>query len=308
MRVLAGDPDNSYLIHKLENTQSVGNQMPPGTPLPQTSIDTIRAWITNGAIDDTAPPPPAPVKVTSLSPMPNQNLTAQPTQIVAGFDRALDATSVTTATFTLTGSNGDGVFGDGDDIVINPASVSVPVGNPMAAQMDLSGVVLADDTYRVTLVGTGATVIMDLGANALDGEFGGLFPSGNGVAGGNFIAQFVVATPVVIGPTLDQIQAVVFGPTCASSNCHSGVGAVLPGAMDLTDADASFLALVGVASTQQPAILRVLAGDPDNSYLIQKLENALGITGAQMPFGQAPLDPAVIAEIRQWITDGALRN
>ena len=153
------------------------------------------------------------------------------------------------------------------------------------------------------MLGTGASVIMDLDANALDGEFGGAFLSGNGVPGGDFMAQFSVATPVVIGPTLDQIQTVVFTPTC-TTGCHSG--AVPAGNLDLSNADTSFLQLVGVPSTAQAAILRVAAMDPDNSYLIQKLEGAAG-TGAQMPLGGAPLAPGDIAAIRQWIQDGALR-
>jgi hypothetical protein len=51
---------------------------------------------------------------------------------------------------------------------------------------------------------------------------------------------------------------------------------------------------------------RVAAGDPDNSYLIQKLEGTAA-EGAQMPFGGAPLEQAVIDGIRQWIADGAER-
>jgi len=41
-------------------------------------------------------------------------------------------------------------------------------------------------------------MIMDLDGNALDGEFGSVFPSGNFVAGGDFVAQFTITTPVVM--------------------------------------------------------------------------------------------------------------
>ena len=50
---------------------------------------------------------------------------------------------------------------------------------------------------------------------------------------------------------------------------------------------------------------RVEPGDPDNSYLIRKLEGGPNINGQQMPFGGPPLDQAVIDDIRQWISDGA---
>jgi hypothetical protein len=49
-RVLPGDPDNSYLIQKLEDNQMVGNGMPPGAGLDQAVINDIRLWITNGAL------------------------------------------------------------------------------------------------------------------------------------------------------------------------------------------------------------------------------------------------------------------
>ena len=75
--------------------------------------------------------------------------------------------------------------------------------------------------------------------------------------------------------------------------------------MDLTSADDSFANLVDVDSLQNPTIKRVAPGDPDNSYLIQKLEGTAPM--AQMPFGGTPLDPAIISNIRTWISNGAQR-
>lgn len=52
-RVETGVPDDSYLIHKLEGTQGVGNRMPNGQPpLSAETIAVIRQWIADGA----APP------------------------------------------------------------------------------------------------------------------------------------------------------------------------------------------------------------------------------------------------------------
>ncbi len=76
--------------------------------------------------------------------------------------------------------------------------------------------------------------------------------------------------------------------------------------MDLTDANASFASLVGVTSLDDANFMRVEANDPDNSYLIQKLEGTAS-TGVQMPFGATPLDQATIDNIRTWITNGAER-
>ncbi len=48
--MLPGDPNNSYIIHKLEGTQTVGARMPFGLPpLSQAQIDQVRAWIQAGA-------------------------------------------------------------------------------------------------------------------------------------------------------------------------------------------------------------------------------------------------------------------
>jgi len=301
-RVNAGNPDLSYLITKLESAGASGEQMPPAGALAQADIDVIRQWITDGATDDTVVPPAAPIRVTSLSPAPFAALTAPPTQIVAGFDADLDATTVTTTTFILEASNGDMAFDDGDDIPITPVSVAVSGTNPRSAIMDLTGVALADDTYRISLLGTGGSVIMDQDANALDGEYTGALPSGNGTEGGDFRVQFTITTPIVLGPTLAQIQAVIFTPTCATANCHSG--ALPDGGLNLSDAATSYANLVGQPSSVQAGAIRVIELDPDNSYLIQKLEGAATIDGNQMPQG-APLLQADIDVIRQWITDGA---
>jgi hypothetical protein len=306
LRVAPNDPDNSYLIQKLEGTAAVGAQMPlGGTPLEQAAIDVIRQWISDGAIDDRAPSPD-PIRVASISPVPDEALSAAPTSVVAMFDRELDASTVNANTFLLEASGGDATFGDGNEVQITAAAITTPGTTPMSATFDLTGVTLADDTYRVSLLGSGASVILDIDANALDGEYTGSFPSGDGAEGGDFESTFSLST-AVMAPTLDDIQASVFTVSCATSGCHTGpAGGSLPDGLDLSSADASFANLVGVSSIQQPSLSRVAAGDPDNSYLVQKLEGTAA-TGAQMPRGAAALDPSVIDGIRQWITDGANR-
>ena len=305
LRVAPGDPDNSYLIRKLEGTASVGAQMPlNGAPLEQSTIDIIRQWITDGALDDRTPSPD-PIRVTSLSPVPGSDLDTAPTEIVAMFDRELDVSTVNANTFVLVASGGDGTFGDGNESTITAAAITTsPLNAPMTATFDLTGVALDDDTYRVRLLGDGASMILDIDANALDGEFSGAFPSGDGTQGGDFEATFTLTTAVA-GPTLDELQAAVFEPRC--SGCHSGpTSDDLPSGMDMSSADATFNNLVGVPSIQEPALNRVSAGDPDNSYLVQKLEGTAA-TGRQMPAGGPFLDQAVIDDVRLWIANGANR-
>jgi hypothetical protein len=97
-----------------------------------------------------------------------------------------------------------------------------------------------------------------------------------------------------------SIQDNVFTPIC--SKCH--IGASAPEGLQL-DAGHSYNLLVGVASVEQSNLQRVAPGDPDSSYIVHKIEGVPGITGGQMPLGEAPLPQATIDAIRQWITNGA---
>jgi len=119
-------------------------------------------------------------------------------------------------------------------------------------------------------------------------------------------ADVVVTVENAVAVTLTQIQALVFSPTCR--DCHSGpTGNSLPSGMNLSSSANSFTALVNVTSMQVGSLNRVTPGDPDNSYLIQKLEGTAA-GGARMPQGGPFLDQATVDMIRQWITDGALNN
>jgi methionine-rich copper-binding protein CopC len=98
-----------------------------------------------------------------------------------------------------------------------------------------------------------------------------------------------------------SIQDHIFTPICTT--CHAGAGA--PQGLRLDSAN-SYNLLVGIPSTEVPTIQRVKVGDPDSSYIVQKLEGHAAV-GARMPFGLPPLSTDQIAAIRQWITNGAQR-
>ncbi len=109
---------------------------------------------------------------------------------------------------------------------------------------------------------------------------------------------------LAIGAELDDLQAKLFTPVC--SGCHTGSGGSLPAIMDLSSADASYNTLVGVFSIGEPDLLRVSAGDAEESLLIRKFEGTQTI-GARMPFRGAKLDADTITAVRQWINSGARR-
>jgi hypothetical protein len=73
--------------------------------------------------------------------------------------------------------------------------------------------------------------------------------------------------------------------------------------------DSPYEALVGVASRQKPGAILVIPGDPDGSYLVQKLEGHSGIVGLQMPRNGPPyLTLGQMLAIRRWIELGAPNN
>jgi Ca2+-binding RTX toxin-like protein len=112
-------------------------------------------------------------------------------------------------------------------------------------------------------------------------------------------ANFTVVDPVATGVDYATEIQPIFNSRCIS--CHSGVSA--PQGLRL-DANNSYANLVGVASNEVPSLQRVEPGDPDNSYLVQKVEGTADV-GGQMPLGGPPLSAATIAVIRQWISEGA---
>lgn len=107
-------------------------------------------------------------------------------------------------------------------------------------------------------------------------------------------------------PTFSQIQTQIWTPSCVS--CHTDDGRNPAGGLNLKSGTAHST-LVGVASTGKPGAVRVIAGNPGGSYLVQKLEGAADIVGLRMPRNGPPfLTDAQVAQVRQWIQAGAPNN
>jgi hypothetical protein len=99
------------------------------------------------------------------------------------------------------------------------------------------------------------------------------------------------------------IQASVFQTSCTASACHDASSPQEQ--LELTSAAVSEANLVDVDSNQVDK-LRVAPGDPDASYLMDKLrgENLAPAT-AQMPNVGIPLCDAKIQAVEDWIAAGA---
>ena len=112
-------------------------------------------------------------------------------------------------------------------------------------------------------------------------------------------------------PTFSSIQRNIFEATdssgrAACTQCHTG--ATAPLGLNLTSSVA-YANLVGVPSRQKPALMRVAPGDPDNSYLVHKLEGRSDIVGQRMPRTAGPfLTEGQMMVIRRWIALGAPNN
>jgi hypothetical protein len=112
-------------------------------------------------------------------------------------------------------------------------------------------------------------------------------------------------------PTFSSIQEEIFSsgdssgrPAC--TNCHNAVGSRFNG-LDLSPA-VSYSNLVNVASRAKAGAVRVIPGDPENSYLIHKLEGRSTIAGVRMPLGGPFLETGQIQVIERWIEIGAPNN
>jgi hypothetical protein len=115
-------------------------------------------------------------------------------------------------------------------------------------------------------------------------------------------------------PDFATIQSEIFEkgdssgrPAC--TNCHTAVGRTPAGQLNLTH-DVAYDQLVNaqVRNAGKAGAIRVIPSDPNNSYLVQKLEGTPGIAGQRMPFNGGPyLTDGQMLFIRRWIANGAAR-
>ncbi len=186
LRVEPGNPDDSYLIQKLEGTAAVGGRMPlVGGPLPQADIDVIRQWITDGALAAVASVSMTAAELRLLEPWPEPDIAPEDAppvrELLVAADQPLDATLLDAGTVTLVASGGDGSFDDGNEQKIALAIV-VTQHAPSVFRL-VPAQPLAADRYRLRISGSAPLALADLAAVPIDGDR-------DGKAGGDFVAEF----------------------------------------------------------------------------------------------------------------------
>jgi hypothetical protein len=233
--------------------------------------------------------------VTASTPANGATLGSFPASVQLQFNAAPFEASA--AQFELLASGGDGSFGEPNDTPLAVITVQTQ-GNELT--LDFGQANAGNDSYQLTVSGSGATALSDEDGRILDGDR-------DGTAGGDAITTFLVLAAPGPGPsaaTLSQIQNEIFNNSCAFSGCHAG-GSPAAG-MNLSSGQ-SFSNLVNRPSSQNASLTRVIPFDANGSLIVQKLEGTAPV-GSRMPLGRAPLSNSEIQTVREWIDAGAENN
>jgi hypothetical protein len=169
LRVDPGNPTDSYLIQKLEGSSGiVGMQMPFGGPyLPQSTIDVIQQWITNGAAPAAATTSAA-MAVTATMPVDGAFVDAAVGTIAVGFSQRPDASFLNGALRLQK---------------ISAASATIPVmvaqaqGNPATVLLTPLAP-LGPGTYRITIHGGDNTALTSVAGGSLATDYSFTFTVG----------------------------------------------------------------------------------------------------------------------------------
>src|SRR6202171_177339 len=175
LRVKPGVPDSSYIVLKLQGSPGiVGAQMPcGGPPLPQSTIDVIRQWITNGAANRAVASAAngamtraaaASFAVAATSPEDQSRVVGPVTQIVVAFNHEVDASLINDTTLRLERLTADAAAPSGS------ISARLAEGNPSVLVI-IPRSALGAGTYRLTLRGSGGGALADVDARALGNDY-----------------------------------------------------------------------------------------------------------------------------------------
>jgi hypothetical protein len=185
-RVAPGNPDASYLIHKIEGTAAAGGRMPlNGPPLPPETIAVIRQWITDGAPQSIGAESGKPAQLTAAWPPAGAALAQMPREIVLSSDTELDSSLLAAGTVTLRRSGGDASFSEQNEHDV-PVSIALRSLQPTVVALRALDAGLPADTFELRVSGGDPLALADRFARPIDGD-------GDGEPGGDFVVHFTIA-------------------------------------------------------------------------------------------------------------------
>jgi hypothetical protein len=167
LRVKPGDPDSSYMVHKIEGPSAgiTGGQMPLGeTPLPQATIDAIRQWVTNGAPNAPTAAAAQMFAVQTTAPLDQATVKAPLPRILVTFTQDVDASLVNNSTIMLERMDPASAAAGGAQTM--PATARLAPSNP-AVLLITPSAQLEPGVYRVTVRGTGGGALANMNAATL---------------------------------------------------------------------------------------------------------------------------------------------
>jgi hypothetical protein len=193
----------------------------------------------------------------------------------------------------------------------DPSSAAVSSaasGGAGAAAAAVGGAGAGASAGAVAVAGSAANTPLAAGAPPSMGNAGG-------GAGGRTAGSVAAAGGAAAGggATFTEVFNLLAGGCATGGYCHAAGGGTSK--LALVDQASAYTALAGVAGMGMAApgsgkmgcstsmIVRVKAGDPDNSLLMQKLEGKQTCGDVMPPGGM--LLPAELKLVRDWITAGA---
>ena len=108
-------------------------------------------------------------------------------------------------------------------------------------------------------------------------------------------------------PTLSGDVQPILTANC-TTGCHGGAQPIL--GQNLSEGQ-TIASTVNVASSELPTMDRIEPGEPDNSYLVNKIQGtqaSVGGIGERMTLNRDALTQEQIDIVRAWIADGAKDN
>ncbi|MFM1902830.1 MAG: hypothetical protein RLZZ440_730, partial [Planctomycetota bacterium] len=187
-----------------------------------------------------------------LSVSPSGEVAPPVTEVRVVFSEAMLPASLVPANFQLVAAGGDGLFGTADDAAVTIASAGI-VQSPAGTVVIGIGDGLPDDTYRLTLLGTGTNPLRNTSGEPLLG-------------GQDIVASFTVNTPppAPLEPNDTLATATVGLPAGMGESGFAGV--IGDGANGLRDVDL-FTVTLAAGESIDVAVIAQAAGSTLDSYL-----------------------------------------